>query len=132
MILTCQFAFDVSAGWAWELEFFSFLRSYGGHYTNANGTPAFNSPAGVAALTKMKQVADACMGGANLTSYGYEQNESAMGNGSIAMTQIWADNTQSMTDPKKSHYASDIKFAVGPQPKPGGLVEMAARGRTST
>lgn len=120
------FAFDVSAGWAWEFEFFNFLRSYGGHYTNPDGTPAFDSPAGVAALTKMKEVVDACMGGANVTRYGYEQNEVAMNNGGLAMTQIWATATQSMNDPTKSHYSHDIKFAVGLQPKRGSLVDGSA------
>lgn len=117
------FTFDVSAGWAWEVEFFSFIRSFGGDYLNADNMPSFNSPAGVAAATKMKDVVDACMGPKHLT-YGYETSEVAMGNGSIAFTNIWAANTVSMIDPAKSEFADVIKFApaAAPNPKAGSLL----------
>lgn len=115
------FAMDVSAGWAWELEFFEFLRSFGGDFLNPDGTPAFNGPEGIAAAEKLKEVVDACMGDAHL-NYGYETNEVSIGTGAIAFTQIWAANTNSMVDPKTSNFADLIKFAPAPAPKPGGLL----------
>jgi sorbitol/mannitol transport system substrate-binding protein len=117
--IAVPFTMDVSAGWAWEIEFYDFIRSFGGDYLNADNSPAFNSPAGVAAATKMQEVVDACMGAKHLT-YGYETSETAMGNGSIAFTQIWAANTISMVDPARSKFSSVIKFAPAAAAKPGG------------
>ncbi|MBL8055634.1 MAG: extracellular solute-binding protein [Anaerolineales bacterium] len=119
--LQAPFAMDVSAGWAWELEFFHFIRSYGSDFLNADNTPAFNSPEGVAAATKMKEVVDACMGEAHIT-LGYEANEVAMRTGTLAFTEIWSANTNSMIDPAQSQFASVIKFAPAPAPQPGGLL----------
>jgi len=120
--LDIPFAMDVSAGWAWEIEFFSFIRSFGGDYLNPDNTPAFNSPAGVAAATKMKEVVDACMGG-KAGNYGYEAYEAAMGNGSIAFTQDWANAGSLAIDPKKWATAGSIKFAPGAAPNPGGKLD---------
>jgi len=115
------FTMDVSAGWAWEIEFLAFIRSYGGDFLNEDNSPAFNSPEGVEAATKMKEVVDACMGDAHL-SYGYETNAIAMANGSIAFTQIWASATNDMVDPEQSDFADVIKFAPAAAPKPGSLL----------
>ena len=47
----------------WEIEFMHFIRSFGGSYLNdEDNTPIFNGDEGVAALTKMKEVVDGCMG----------------------------------------------------------------------
>lgn len=112
------FTLDLSAGWAWEIEFLAFIRSYGSDYLNADNTPAFNGAEGIAAATKMKEVVDACMGPAGL-ALGYEAAEVAMNTGAQAMVHIWASNTVSMFDPKQSDYADKIKFAPAAAPKPG-------------
>ena len=113
------FTLDLSAGWAWEIEFLSFIRSFGSDYLNADNTPAFNGPEGIAAATKMKEVVDACMGPEGL-SIGYEAAEIAINTGAQAMVHIWASNTSSMFDPKQSEFADVIKFAPAAAPKPGG------------
>lgn len=117
--LEAPFAMDLSAGWAWELEFLAFVRAFGGDFVNDDGTPAFNSPEGVEAAEKLKEVSDTCMGAAHL-SYGYEANEVAMSTGALGFTQIWAANTPSMVDPESSNFAEVIDFAPAPAPVPGG------------
>lgn len=113
------FTQDLSAGWAWELEFFHFIRAHGSDYLNEDNTPAFNGPEGVAALTQMKELVDACMGPEGL-AMGYESAEIAMNTGAQAMVHIWASNTLSMFDPEQSDYVDEIKFAPAPAPVPGG------------
>ena len=115
------FAMDVSAGWAWEIEFLAFIRSFGGDYLNDDNTPAFNSPEGVEAAAKMKEVVDACMGDAHL-SYGYEANEVAVSTGGVAFTHIWASAVNNMYDPAESDFVDEIKFAPAAAPKAGSLL----------
>ena len=117
--LTVPFATDLSAGWAWDIEFFHFLESYGGSYLNADNTPGFNTPEGVAALTKLKEVADACMGTDGL-SLGYEAMVSGLQNGTIAFIQTWADQGPAMDDATKSNFVGQIGFAPAAAAKPGG------------
>ncbi len=114
------FTMDLSADWAWEIEFLAFVRGYGSDYLNDDLTPAFNGPEGVAALTKMKEVVDACMGPEGLAASPYETAEIAMNTGAQAMVQIWASNTVSMFDPEQTDFADVIKFAPAAAPKPGG------------
>lgn len=117
--LTVPFATDLSAGWAWDIEFFHFLESYGGTYLNADNTTGINTPEGVAALTKLKEVADACMGEEGL-SLGYEAMVSGLQNGSIGFIQTWADQGPAMDDPDKSSVVGKIDFAPAPAAKAGG------------
>lgn len=115
------FSMDVSAGWAWDIEFLAFIRGYGGDFLNADNTVAFNSPEGVAAATKMKEVVDACIPPAGLQSY-YEETEVNINTGTQAMVHIWASNTVSMFDPEQSDFADVIAFAPAAAPVPGGLL----------
>ena len=115
------FSMDVSAGWAWEIEFLAFIRSYGGDFLNADSTVAFNGPEGVTAATKMKEVVDACMPPAGLQTY-YEETEVNINTGAQAMVHIWASNTVTMFDPEQSDFADVIKFAPAAAPVPGGLL----------
>jgi ABC-type glycerol-3-phosphate transport system substrate-binding protein len=115
------FTMDVSAGWAWEIEFLAFIRSYGADYVNDDNTPGFNSPEGVAAATKMKEVVDACMGPEHV-AYGYEASVIGINTGAIAFTHIWASETPNMDDPEKSDFVGLIEFAPAAAPKPGGLL----------
>ncbi|MEL7236368.1 MAG: extracellular solute-binding protein, partial [Chloroflexota bacterium] len=56
------FTINLSAGWAWEIEFFQMQRAYGGRFLDENGNPTFNDETGVAAVEKILEVANACMG----------------------------------------------------------------------
>ena len=113
------FTMNLHAGWAWEIEFLSFVRSFGADYLNEDGTPAFNNEAGIAALTKMKEVVDACMGPEGLT-YSIDDSEIGMETGGLAMVNIWASRAANMDDPEKSDFVGIIGFAPAAAPKPGG------------
>jgi len=117
--LTVPFATDLSAGWAWDIEFFHFLQSYGGKYLNADNTPGFNTQAGVDALTKLKEVVDGCMGKDGL-SLGSDAMVSGMQNGTIGFIQTWADLGPAMDDAAKSNFVGKISFAPAAAAKPGG------------
>ncbi|GMQ85377.1 MAG: sugar ABC transporter substrate-binding protein [Acidimicrobiia bacterium] len=115
------FVMDFSAGWAIEIEYLAAIRSFGGDYLAADNSPTFNSPEGVTALTKMKEVNDACMGGAHL-AYGYEAGEAGINNGTVVFTSIWATSMDSMSDPEQSEYSAEIKYAPAAAPLEGSLL----------
>ena len=112
------FTMNLHAGWAWEIEFMHFIRSYGGKFLDdETNMPTFNSDAGVAALTKMKEVVDACMGAEGLT-YSIDDSEIGMETGTLAFVHIWASRAANMDDPEKSDYVGGIGFAGSPAPNP--------------
>jgi len=113
------FTMNVHAGWAWEIEFLHFVRSFGGDYLNEDNTPAFNSPEGVAGATKMKEVIDACMGAEGIT-YSIDDSEIGLQTGGLAFIQIWASRAAGMDDPERSDFVGQIEFAPAPAPNPGG------------
>ena len=111
------FTMNLHAGWAWEIEFMHFSRSFGATYLNDDNTPAFNSDEGIAALAKMKEVVDACMGPEGLT-YSIDDSEIGMETGTLAFVHIWASRAANMDDPEKSDYVGIISFAPSPAPNP--------------
>ncbi len=112
------FTMNLHAGWAWEIEFMHFIRSFGGKYLNDDdNTPTFNGDEGVAALTKMKEVVDGCMGVEGLT-YSIDDSEIGMETGTLAFVHIWASRAANMDDPDKSDYVGTIGFAPSPAPNP--------------
>ncbi len=115
------FTMNLHAGWAWEIEFLHFIRSYGGDFLNEDATPAFNSPEGVQALNKMKEVADACMGPEGL-SYSLDDSETGLAVGAVAFVQLWASRAGSMDDPERSDFVGQIEFAPAAAPNPDGPV----------
>lgn len=120
------FTIDLSAGWAWAIAFFEGIRSEGGDFFAPGGNaPAFNSPQGVAALTKLKQVVDACMGPQGL-AMGSEQSGAALRNGSVAFIHTWADSGGVMVDSSKSQFANVIKFAPAASVEQGGKLAGSA------
>ncbi|MBC7121456.1 MAG: extracellular solute-binding protein [Candidatus Methanosuratus sp.] len=119
------FTLNLHAGWAWEQEFFHFLRSFGGDYLNEDNTPAFNSPEGVAALNKLKEVADACMGMDGLT-WSVDDSEIGLETGRLAFADLWASRAANMDDPEKSDFVGTIGFAPAAAPKPGGKLGASA------
>jgi len=114
------FTLDLSADWAWEIEFLAFARGYGTDYLNDDLSPAFNGPEGVAALTKMKEVVDACMGPEGLAGSPYEGAVLTLNAGGQAFIHVWASNMVTMTDPAETDFADVIKFAPAAAPDPGG------------
>ena len=125
--LDVPFEIDFSADWAQEIEFIAALRSFGGDYVNDDNTPGFAGPEGVAALEKMIEVRDACMGDAYL-SLGYEAGEAGLNNGTIAFVSIWATSMASMWDPEQSEYSDVIEFAPAAAPLAGGALGGTAWG----
>ena len=109
------FTMNLHAGWAWEIEYMHFSRSFGASYLNDDNTPAFNSEEGVAALAKMKEVVDACMGVEGLT-YSIDDSEIGMETGTLAFVHIWASRAANMDDPEKSDFVGGIGFAPSPAP----------------
>ena len=111
------FTMNLHAGWAWEIEFMHFLRAFGGYHLNDDNTPGFNSAEGVAALNKMKEVVDACMGQEGLT-YSIDDSEIGMETGTLAFINIWASRAANMDNPDKSNYVGIINFSPAPMPNP--------------
>ena len=112
---------NLHAGWAWEIEFLHFLRSFGGDYFNEDNTPAWNSEEGVAALNKMSEVINACMGQEGLT-YSIDDSEIGMETGGLAFVNIWASRAANMDDPEKSDFVGLIDFAPAAAPNTGGAL----------
>ena len=117
--IAVPFTMNLHAGWAWEIEFFNFIGSFSGKYFNPDNTPAFNSQEGVAALTKMKEVVDACMGPQGLT-YSIDDSEIGMETGKLAFVNIWASRAANMDNPAKSNFVGKIGFAPAAAANPGG------------
>ncbi len=117
--LDVPFQIDFSAGWAQEFEFLAALRSFGGDYVNADNTPTFNGPEGVAALEKMVAVKEACMGDAYL-SFGYIEGADGVSNGTIAFASHWATSMPGMWDPEVTDFMDVIAFAPAAAANPGG------------
>jgi ABC-type glycerol-3-phosphate transport system substrate-binding protein len=113
------FTMNLHAGWAWRVEFHNFLGSFGGTWLNEDNTPAFNSEAGVAAVTKMLEVVEACMGSEGLT-YSIDDSEIGMEQGDLAMMNIWASRAANMDNPDLSNYVGLIGFAPAPRANPEG------------
>ncbi|MBT3315162.1 MAG: extracellular solute-binding protein [Anaerolineae bacterium] len=108
------FTITLSAGWAWEIEFFQMLRAYGGQYLNDDSTAAFNSEAGVNAVNKITEVADACMGEAGY-ALGNDAIEVGIQMGTQVFTNLWASRAANMLDPERTDLVGVIKFAPAPR-----------------
>lgn len=110
--LDIDFAFGivVSAGWAWEIEFKNLLGAYGGSVLDENNMPTFNGEEGVAAMTKLMEIVDNCLGedGILLST---DDVQAGMANGSIAMAHLWASRAAMMDDEEMSDSIGIIEFA---------------------
>ena len=108
------FTINLSAGWAWEIEFFQFVRAFGGDFLNDDLTPAFNGPEGVQAVELMLDIAEACMG-----DFGYSFNlndqEVAMQLGTLPSTNMWASRAANMSDPERTELGDLIAYAPAPR-----------------
>ncbi len=119
------FVINLHAGWAWEIEFFQFLRAFGGEFINDDNTVAFNSPEGVKALEKLIEVAQKAVGPVGL-SYSVDDVEIGLQTGRVAFTNTWASRAVKMNDPDYSDFVDEITFARSPQPVPGGMAGASA------
>lgn len=108
------FTINLSAGWAWEIEFFQMLRAYGGDYLNDDNTAGFAGEAGVNAVNKIIEVADACMGPDGY-SFGLNDQEVALQLGFLPGTNMWASRAANMSDPERTDLTDVIAFAPAPR-----------------
>ena len=108
------FTINLSAGWAWEIEFFQFVRAFGSDFLNEDLTPAFNGPEGVQAVELIQDVAAACMG-----DFGYSFNlndqEVAVQLGTLPATNMWASRAANMSDPERTDLGDVIAYAPAPR-----------------
>nr|WP_246286174.1 sugar ABC transporter substrate-binding protein [Microbacterium pseudoresistens] len=98
----------------WPFGGFAF--SSGGEYLDAAGTPQFASEANVQALTLYSELLTQ-YGPAGVSGWGFQENQQAMQQGTLA---IWTDSSTflgSLKDPEASQYAEEINaypFPAGP------------------
>lgn len=113
------FTINLSAGWAWEIEFFQMQRAYGGQFLDENNNPTFNDETGVAAVNKLVEVADACMG---IDGYSFDLNdqEVAVQLGTLPATNMWASRAANMTDPERTDLGDVIAYAPAPRAEADG------------
>ncbi len=126
--ITAPFAMDLSAGWAWSIAFYEALRSLGGDFfVEGTAEPAFNNEIGVKALTKIKELADACMGANNL-AIDSASMRAGLGNGSMGFVHTWATSGATVTDEDQSDYYDKIAFAPAASVEAGSKLAGSAWG----
>lgn len=114
MDFDAPFTINLSAGWAWEIEFFQFLRAYGGDFLNEDLTPAFNGEEGVQAVELILDVANACMGEFGY-SFSLNDQEVAVQIGTLPATNMWATRAANMSDPERTDLTDVIGYAPAPR-----------------
>jgi ABC-type glycerol-3-phosphate transport system substrate-binding protein len=113
------FTINLSAGWAWEIEFFQMVRAFGGDYLDKDNKPIFNSEAGVKAVNKLVDVANACMGPDGY-SFGLNDQEVAVQLGRLPFTNMWASRAANMSNPERTDLSEVIAYAPAPRAVAGG------------
>jgi len=108
------FTVNLSAGWAWEIEFFQMQRAFGGKFLGENNMPTFNDETGVKAVEKLVEVADACMG-IDGYSFGLNDQEVALQLGTLPASNMWASRAANMQDPDRTDLGDVIRFAPAPR-----------------
>lgn len=113
------FTINLSAGWAWEIEFFQMLRGFGGDYLGEGNQPTFNGQEGIDAVNMMVAVADACMGADGYT-FSLNDQEVAVQLGTLPATNMWASRAANMSDPERTELGDVIAYAPAPAAVAGG------------
>ena len=103
------FNMNLSANWAWEIEFSNVIKSLGGVVLNDDNTPGWNTPVGLEAVNKIVQISDSCMSDAGRT-FGIDDAEAALRAGELPMASIWASRAAQMDDPENSLVVDIIEF----------------------
>ena len=108
------FTVNLSAGWAWEIEFFQMQRAFGGQFLDENNQATFNDETGVQAVEKLIDIADACMG---IDGYSFSLNdqEVALQLGTLPASNMWASRAANMTDPERTDLGDVIAYAPAPR-----------------
>ncbi len=104
------FNMNLSAGWAWEIEFSNLHKSLGGTILHDDNSPGWNTPEGAQAVNKIVEVSNACMSDAG-RSFGIDDAEAALRAGELPMASIWASRAAQMDDPENSLVVGIIEFA---------------------
>lgn len=104
------FNMNLSANWAWEIEFSNLLKSLGGNTLNDDNTPGWNTAEGIQAAEKIVEISDACMSDAG-RAWGIDEAEGALRAGELPMATIWASRAAQMDDPENSLVVDKIEFA---------------------
>ena len=109
------FGLVISAGWAWRIEFVNMLGGYGGTVLDADYMPSFNGELGAAAMGKLMELANDCLGedGILLST---DDVQAGVANGSIAMAHMWASRAAMMDDEELSSVVGLIEFAPALHP----------------
>jgi ABC-type glycerol-3-phosphate transport system substrate-binding protein len=113
------FTINLSAGWAWEIEFFQMIRAFGGDFLDDDNMPIFNDEAGVKAVDKLMEVANACMVPDGMT-FSIDDSEIGMELGTLPIVNIWASRAPNMLDPERTDLTDVIAFAPAPRAESGG------------
>jgi ABC-type glycerol-3-phosphate transport system substrate-binding protein len=108
------------AGWAWASNFFYMLQAQGLNKVDENFMPTWTGPEGVAAVEKIVEMVDACMGDEGLT-YSIDDSEISMETGGQAFAFTWASRGANMDNPEKSQFVGMINFSPAPRFAPGGV-----------
>jgi ABC-type glycerol-3-phosphate transport system substrate-binding protein len=104
------------------------MSSLGGQFFEpGTAKPTFNNEIGVKALTRLKDVVDACMGKDNL-SLNSTTMAAGLGNGTIGMIHTWASSGKALTDKDKSDFWDKIAFAPPAAVEAGGKLTGSAWG----
>lgn len=103
------FNMNLSAGWAWEIEFSNLLKSLGGSVVNDDNTAGWNTPEGMEAVNKIVEISEACMSDAG-RAFGIDDSEAALRAGELPMATIWASRAAQMDDPENSLVVGLIEF----------------------
>lgn len=105
------FNMNLSANWAWEIEFNNILGTLrDGDVINDDNTAAFNTPEGIEAANKIVEISEACMSDAG-RAFGIDDAEAALRAGELPMAEIWASRAAQMDDPENSLVVDLIEFA---------------------
>lgn len=108
------FTINLSAGWAWEIEFFQMQRAFGGNYLGENNAATFNDESGVNAVNKLVEIANACMGPDGY-SFSLNDQEVAVQQGTLPATNMWASRAANMSNPERTELGDMIAYAPAPR-----------------
>jgi ABC-type glycerol-3-phosphate transport system substrate-binding protein len=113
------FTINLSAGWAWEIEFFQMQRAFGGNFLGENNAATFNDATGVQAVEKLVAVANACMGPDGY-AFALNDQEVAIQQGTLPATNMWASRAANMSKPERTSLGDVIAYAPAPRAVAGG------------
>ena len=114
--LDLAFGIVVSANWALRIEFVNMLGGFdGATILDSDYNPVFNDETGVAAMSKLMEVIDGCLGEEGIL-LSTDDVQAGVANGSIAMAHMWASRAAMMDDEELSSVVGQIEFAPALHP----------------